>query len=123
MLLLEGQSGKCCYCERKILPSDFGNVEHFRPKGGVRSRLSNTLIRPVYYWLAYNWSNLLVSCGVCITAWKMSYFPLSNERRCAHFHGSALGCETPVLVDPASEDSRDHIRYNGDAPYARTVRG
>jgi uncharacterized protein (TIGR02646 family) len=122
-LLLDGQSGKCCYCERKILPSDFGDVEHFRPKGGVRSRSSSSLIRPGYYWLAYNWSNLLVSCGVCNTAWKMSHFPLSNERRRARFHGDAIGSETSVLVDPASEDPRDHIRYDGDSPYARTDRG
>lgn len=122
-LLLEGQSGKCCYCERKILPSDFGDVEHFRPKRGVRSRSSRALLRPGYYWLAYDWGNLLVSCGVCNTGWKMSHFPLRNERHRARSHGDALDRETPVLVDPASEDPRDHIRYDGDSPYARTERG
>lgn len=28
-----------------------------------------------------------------------------------------------MLIDPAAEDPRDHIRYNGDAPYALTARG
>jgi hypothetical protein len=29
--LLRAQRGKCCYCERKILATDYGDVEHFRP--------------------------------------------------------------------------------------------
>jgi len=28
-----------------------------------------------------------------------------------------------MLVDPAAEDPRDHIRFDGDAPYALTKRG
>ena len=123
MLLLEAQNRKCCYCERKILPSDFGDVEHFRPKAGVRSASRRTLIRPGYYWLAYNWSNLLVSCGVCNTKWKQSFFPLVNERQRARWHGSPIGEEMPMLVDPATENPRDHIRYDGDSPYGRTPRG
>lgn len=122
-LLLEAQSGKCCYCERKILASDFGDVEHFRPKAGIRSPKSAALIRPGYYWLAYEWSNLLVSCGVCNTAFKGTHFPLRSERRRARSHGDNLGDEAVILIDPASEDPRDHIRYDGDSPYARTRRG
>ena len=121
-LLLDAQNRKCCYCERKILPSDFGDVEHFRPKAGVSSA-SGTLIRPGYYWLTYDWGNLLVSCSVCNTRHKQSFFPLGNERRRARWHGAAIGDENPMLVDPASEDPRDHIRYDADTPYGRTPRG
>jgi uncharacterized protein (TIGR02646 family) len=122
-LLLDAQNRKCCYCERKILPSGFGDVEHFRPKAGVRQIGSSALIKPGYYWLAYDWTNLLVSCGVCNTAWKQTFFPLRNERRRARWHGDRIADERPMLVDPGSEDPRDHIRYSGDSPYALTPRG
>jgi uncharacterized protein (TIGR02646 family) len=121
--LLRSQHGKCCYCERKILASDYGDVEHFRPKGAVRQDASSTEERPGYYWLAYEWSNLLISCSVCNTSWKRTFFPLENPLERAHSHLDSLTCERPMLVDPAAEDPRDHIRYNGDAPYALTVRG
>ncbi len=121
--LLAAQHRKCCYCERKILPSDFGDVEHFRPKAGVKREGVKKLIKPGYYWLAYDWSNLLVSCGVCNTAWKQTYFPLRNERHRSRWHGDPIAGEHPMLVDPAAEDPRDHIRYAGDAPYALTQRG
>ena len=121
--LLAAQHRKCCYCERKILPSNFGDVEHFRPKAGIRQKGSPALIKPGYYWLAYDWNNLLVSCSVCNTAWKQTYFPLLNERRRARWHGDQIADEHPMLVDPASEDPRDHIRYDSDSPYALTRRG
>jgi hypothetical protein len=53
--------GKCAYCERfyKL------DVEHFRPKGEVRDE-NNVLLRATgYYWLGYEWSNLLPSCISC----------------------------------------------------------
>ncbi len=28
-----------------------------------------------------------------------------------------------MLIDPGAENPRDHIRYDGDAPYALTARG
>ncbi len=59
------QFGKCCFCESKIQHVMSGEVEHFRPKGGVRQRRSDPLDRPGYYWLAYDWSNLLLSCQSC----------------------------------------------------------
>ena len=42
-------NGKCGFCEQKI---EVFQVEHFRPKS-------------IYYWLAYSWDNLLVSCPRC----------------------------------------------------------
>lgn len=53
---------KCAYCESPIVPHDNHNdtpeirarftAEHYRPK-------------TYYYWLAYEWSNLLPLCKVC----------------------------------------------------------
>jgi hypothetical protein len=42
-----------------------GLWRHYRPKGGFRQRRSGVLKVPGYYWLAYDWRNLLVSCAVC----------------------------------------------------------
>ena len=62
---------KCAYCER-IYKLD---VEHYRPKGEVRDENNNIvqvanyagamIDHPGYYWLCYEWSNLLPSCITC----------------------------------------------------------
>lgn len=121
--LLDMQYGKCCYCESKILATGYGDVEHFRPKGSVRQDGNSAEEKPGYYWLAYQWSNLLISCSVCNTSWKRTFFPLENPGERARSHLDPLVHERPMLVDPAVEDPRDHIRYNGDAPFALTARG
>jgi uncharacterized protein (TIGR02646 family) len=60
--LLTAQHGKCAFCESKFEHVAFGDVEHFRPKGGWIQTDGDQLTRPGYYWLAYEWSNL--SCGL-----------------------------------------------------------
>lgn len=55
--LIEDQHGKCAYCERKK-GGDFGAVEHYRPKAGYQVSTKSKLIKPGYYWLAYEWNNL-----------------------------------------------------------------
>jgi uncharacterized protein (TIGR02646 family) len=121
--LLTAQHKKCCYCERKLRASDYGAVEHFRPKAGFRQDESSPEEKPGYYWLAYDWSNLLVSCSICNTSWKQTFFPLRDPARRARSHKASTAREQPLLIDPAREDPRDHIRFNGDAPYALTDRG
>ena len=121
--LLAAQHRKCCYCERKILPPTSATWNTSGRRLASSGEGVKKLIKPGYYWLAYDWSNLLVSCGVCNTAWKQTYFPLRNERHRSRWHGDPIAGEHPMLVDPAAEDPRDHIRYAGDAPYALTQRG
>ena len=121
--LLEAQHKKCCYCETKFLASDHGAVEHFRPKGSVRQDRNSIVEKPGYYWLGYIWSNLLVSCSQCNTSHKNVLFPLHNPRRRARNHNDTIEDEEPMLVDPGSEDPRDHICFRGDAPVAPTPRG
>ncbi len=58
--LVVAQHSKCAFCESAFLHVAFGAVEHFRPKSGVKQRASDPLSRPGYFWLAYEWSNLLV---------------------------------------------------------------
>lgn len=55
--LEESYLGKCAYCEEYTNP----DVEHYRPKGRVEEDKQHS----GYYWLAYEWSNLLPACELC----------------------------------------------------------
>src|SRR5665213_604905 len=72
------QDYKCCFCESKISHISPGDVEHFRPKAGWVQN-DERLNKPGYYWLAYNWDNLLLSCEICHKRNKKNYFPLLTD--------------------------------------------
>ena len=40
------QHGKCAFCESNITHIDYGDVEHFRPKGGYVQNNKETLNKP-----------------------------------------------------------------------------
>ena len=120
--LLEAQRGKCCYCESKFQATSPGAVEHFRPKGAVQQERGGKEEYPGYYWLAYRWKNLLVTCTLCNTK-KGALFPLSDPEARARSHHADLDKECPLLVDPASEEPRQHIRFRGSAIEPLTEKG
>lgn len=75
---------KCAYCEKL---SHAPKIDHHRPKGKVvgAGNLNNG-----YYWLCYEWSNLLPSCTDCnsIEA-KSSKYPVTGNRNNSHpTHGN-----------------------------------
>lgn len=119
-LLISDQNEKCCFCEAKFLDNSYGDVEHFRPKGAYKKAGANKLTYPGYYWLAYEWSNLMFSCEKCNRSFKKNVFPLSNEntRKPFHNHPNALEDEENLLIDPSAEDPRDHIVFNEEVPIA-----
>lgn len=110
--LVRMQRGKCAFCESSFRAVAFGDVEHFRPKGGFRQRRSDPLRRPGYYWLAYAWDNLLVSCELCNRRHKRNHFPL--EKGSPRARGPSVSCarERPRLIDPTREDPRDTITWH-----------
>jgi hypothetical protein len=74
---------RCAYCER-LISGYYGDAEHFRPKGAVKCKDtagdfinpscginfptandSLNLVHPGYFWLAYDWRNLVPSCVFC----------------------------------------------------------
>ena len=120
--LEEAQHCKCCYCESKFRATDPGAVEHFRPKGAVQQERGERKEYPGYYWLAYCWENLLVSCHSCNSG-KGALFPLSDPEVRVRSHQDDLNEECPLLVDPASEEPREHIRFRGSAIEPLTERG
>ncbi|MCQ2744463.1 MAG: HNH endonuclease [bacterium] len=96
--------GKCAFCETK---SESMHVEHFRPKRGG------------YYWLAYSWDNLLLSCPTCNTN-KGDDFPLAeggmkacfvntddNIRDINVLSGGYDQRELPLLVNPETATNEE----------------
>ena len=121
--LLKAQHNKCCYCELKFRDKPPGAVEHFRPKGSVTQEAGKGMLYPGYYWLAYSWNNLLVSCNTCNSSYKRSLFPLANEKARARSHHDDVKVEAPIFIDPTTEDPRDHIRFRGAEIEHLTERG
>jgi len=115
----QAQHMKCCYCESVV--GNAGDVEHFRPKGGVCQRKGAPAQTPGYYWLAYAWTNLLLACKPCNQLYKQNYFPLANPRQRACDPGDDLSRERVLLIDPADTDPTAYISFRREIPYA--VRG
>jgi uncharacterized protein (TIGR02646 family) len=103
--LIAMQHGKCAYCESSFLHVSPGDVEHFRPKAGYRQEVKSELSVPGYYWLAYQWENLLLSCEECNRRHKANWFPLKNpaRRRTLDHRTTDLTVEQPLFLDPSVE--------------------
>lgn len=115
--------GKCGYCNQKPLGSPL-QVEHFRPKDGISG-----LVHTGYYWLGYEWSNLLFSCGNCNRP-KSNNFPLmpgitrigspvwlSKNKFCLNscsININPLKAEKYVLLNPEWDIFEKHLYYAPD---------
>jgi uncharacterized protein (TIGR02646 family) len=115
--LLRMQREKCCFCESKITHIDYGDVEHYRPKGAWKQAPAAACRFPGYYWLAYEWRNLLLCCGLCNQRFKGNLFPLRDPSKRALSPNDDLTREEPMLINPASEDPASCIGFRGDTPY------
>lgn len=123
------QHEKCCYCESLAKPFE---VEHYRPKGKVSQRRGEAVEPPGYYWLAYEWANLLYACVLCNQARRDEYgaatgkgtlFPLTDPAQRARSHHMSLADESPLLLNPYEEDPELHIKYNRNVPRGLTEKG
>jgi len=86
---------RCAYCETSLI-GFFGDAEHHRPKGRVSNKNAQgvssvgtavleigaevvELPHPGYFWLAYNWKNLIPSCQWCNQGGgKVDQYPTSK---------------------------------------------
>jgi uncharacterized protein (TIGR02646 family) len=112
--LVLAQHKKCCFCERLI--GNDGDVEHFRPKSAYTQ--NKKLERPGYYWLAYDWDNLYLSCSACNQRQKKNLFPIANAKKRAHLHTNNIKLEEPLFIDPGKDEPSKHIGFRGEMPYA-----
>jgi uncharacterized protein (TIGR02646 family) len=115
-LLRTVQDGKCCFCEAKIAHISYGDVEHYRPKAGWIQK-DEKLNRPGYYWLAYEWDNLFLSCEICNQRHKRNYFPLSDNTKRAISHAYPLKDESPIFIKPDTEDPEKFIEFREEIPF------
>jgi len=144
-LLLKATHGKCAYCEEKIEPGQrHGDVEHYRPKAAVRDingqsvmieRGGEQVKHPGYYWLAYNYSNLLPSCLACnrralnvgtgLKTGKADLFPTLDGQWASR--PDEVNTERPALLNPwlANDDPAEHLALDIDTGrvIGRTERG
>jgi len=111
--------GKCAYCEKKISSTQDGEIEHFRPKKAVSDKDFNDINgHPGYYWLCYDWKNLLPSCIFCnqkrkifddVVIGKHTRFPVRLFRATRPGEESQ---EEPLLIHPVLEDPTAHIEVD-----------
>jgi uncharacterized protein (TIGR02646 family) len=116
--LCDAQHGKCCFCESPVTHVASGDVEHFRPKAAVAQDDAGPLTRPGYFWLAYEWKNLLFCCENCNRRHKRSLFPLHNPARRATLPSHQLRRERPLFVDPAAEEPSRHVGFRAEEAVA-----
>jgi uncharacterized protein (TIGR02646 family) len=126
--LIRAQQGKCAFCESQVRHIAHGDVEHYRPKGGVRQSETDPLDQPGYFWLAYGWENLFFACQLCNQSFKKNLFPLVDPTRRARSHVDDLAAEQPMLIHPADEEPSAFIGFRDemafpidDDPRARTT--
>lgn len=120
--------GKCAFCEQDIHGNQHGDIEHFRPKGGVKDESGSSILidvdgkrqpHPGYYWLCYDWKNLLPSCVLCNqpstrAGGKRNSFPVAGFR--AAGPGEEIK-EEPLLINPCLDDPSEDLAFeeNGTA--------
>lgn len=123
--LRDMQNGKCAFCESSLPQSTAGHVEHFRPKGEVQQAGKSPVLRPGYYWLAYDWDNLLLACEWCNTRAKGRFFPLEDDSKRGRSHRDDLSKESPLLLDPANDDPANHLEFKEEVvrPKKRSRKG
>lgn len=108
-------NNKCAYCECKIDMGAHYDLEHFRPK-------------TLYYWLAYEWTNFLLSCQICNRYCKNAKFPIKGKQvekpplsisnkldnaECLIL-SKTLENEERLLLHPAIDDPKKHLRFLAD---------
>lgn len=122
--LIADQHRKCAYCETRFLHSSPGDVEHYRPKAGYRQADGQAVQGPGYYWLAYEWTNLLFACEDCNRIRKRQLFPLTNDPQGrARTHHDDATLEAPLLLHPALDAPETHLTFVEEAAKGTTATG
>lgn len=138
---------KCAYCESKIAGSQDTDIEHYRPKGRVTEAAGCGVAHHGYWWLAMEWTNLVLSCMHCnqrrrqlileagmtedqvralieadrtISTGKLDSFP-TEDSVWVTSHMGDVATEKPLLIDPTRVDPDFHLDWVLDEEYS-TVR-
>ncbi len=132
--------GKCAYCECYIEDFQHGDMEHYRPKGAVTDENDEPILvrdekgqprpHPGYYWLAYDWKNLLPSCTDCNQPGvikgkkigKRNRFPVIGKHATTP---EEVEREKPLLLNPVIDLPEEHLKVDAETGMLvhRTDRG
>ena len=118
---------KCSYCESTVKQIAALQVEHYRPKNGIADDPAHN----GYYWLAIEWTNLVLGCPVCNgQGAKGNKFPILGtrvfsqdpmtqtgilDRNLLLPTVSPLADELPVLIHPEIDSPMEHLKYTAFA--------
>lgn len=109
LLLLESH-GKCGYCEQELHGPGSMEIDHFRPISGAIDSEGERSDQH-YYWLAYDWNNMLASCSECNRA-KGSKFPVVSQRISVGIMSPDLdGYEHPMILNPSRYVPGKHLSF------------
>lgn len=114
---------KCSYCEDHLGPH--GHMDHWRPRKRVTLRAPGGVTRVArdgephtgYWWVAYDWRNLVPACSECNTGkGKSTHFPVAQRHAFGPDEAAdpdALDAfEEPLLLHPLrGPDPRDHLHF------------
>jgi uncharacterized protein (TIGR02646 family) len=100
--------GKCAFCESKVNAEVAGVVDHLRPKWATRG-LGREYAPDHYWWLAYAWNNLYLTCPDC-NKHRGPRFPVKGKR--INGPGEDPNDEEPLLLDPCSDEPGKHLRFD-----------
>lgn len=103
---------KCAYCETPSEGKSFVGVDSFRPNSDALN-LDGTVSPNHYWWLMYDWENLVPACMNC-NRLKGRRFPIDGKRAEIGATGNALNAETPLLIDPFSDQPADDLIFSED---------
>jgi hypothetical protein len=114
---------RCAYCEARVDPTGWGDAEHWRPKGKITVREADGSTRVIctrgYYWLAYDWRNLVVACSQCNSVGKANHFPVAGTHHCGSGPGPLPtieeldAMEQPELLHPyVDQHPEEHLTFD-----------
>jgi 5-methylcytosine-specific restriction endonuclease McrA len=111
--------GKCAYCETPLV-NHYSDIACFRPRWQALN-LDGSTDREHYWWLAYEWENLYLSCPTC-NHMKGSRFPIEGPRAVAGTPWIDLEQENALLLDPCRDEPERELVFFEDGTLASRTR-
>lgn len=129
---------KCAYCECRVTDLRDADIDHYRPVRRLTDENDNLVMitkadgrqvpHPGYYWLAYDWRNLLPSCKFCNgrtiaggkRVGKYCRFPVAASH--AISPGEEAG-EEPTLLHPVRDNPEEHLTVDTKTGLVKCLTG
>ena len=104
---------KCAFCESAAFTSARPEAVHLRPPQNSLG-VGGNVAQDHYWWLAYEWENLYLSCPACAQARGTRFPVVRTSGRDPGRAGADLDSEQPLLLDPCRDNPEQHLLYLED---------